>query len=196
MKNFPGHSPRQPQVDALKYISSEFDSGKKFVIARLPTGSGKSHIATAIARSSRPVDSNRQNLLESYEAFKKDKQGVYIHAEPFVKDKSYGGVILTVTRSLQDQYQELFPEQLTAKGKNNYMCGVDTNVTVDFAPCLFTTNLKNECFECDRCPYYKARKKSLMSQDPVLNYRAYFNLPEFLQRRQYVIFDEADKIET
>ena len=196
MKNFPGPTPRPQQIDALEKIHKKFSSGKKFVIARLPTGSGKSHIALAVARSSEKIDINRQTLLESYKAFKRDQNGEYLHKETFLSGSSYGSAILTVTRSLQNQYLELFPEAIAAKGKNNYNCAVDPNVTVDFAPCLFSSKLKQECFEEDRCPYYKVRKNALISNDPILNYRAYFNMPKFLQRRQFLIFDEADKIES
>ena len=194
---FPGSdSPRPQQIETLNFIQKEFAKGKKYVIARLPTGSGKSHIATTLARSSRPIDSNKQQLLESYEAFKKDNQGNYVHKETFLSGSSYGSVILTVTRSLQNQYIELFGDQIAAKGKNNYTCAVDPNVTVDFAPCLFSSKLKQQCFAEDKCPYYKVRKNALISLDPVLNYRAYFNMPTFLMRRNYLIFDEADKIES
>jgi len=196
LNNFPGPTPRPQQIDALEKIYKKFSSGKKFVIARLPTGSGKSHIATAIARSSNKIDETRRSLLDSYKAFKRDQNGEYLHKETFLSGSSYGSAILTVTRSLQNQYLELFPEAIAAKGKNNYNCAVDPNVTVDFAPCLFSSKLKQECFEEDRCPYYKVRKNALISNDPILNYRAYFNMPKFLQRRQFVIFDEADKIES
>lgn len=196
LNNFPGNNPWPQQVEALELAWKHFNDGKKFVILRLPTGSGKSHIATSIARSSKPIDPERSQLLESYEAFRKDKNGIYVHAETFFNKPFFGGAILTVTRSLQNQYQDLFPDQMIAKGKNNYNCDIDKNVTVDFAPCLFTPGLKQECFKEDRCPYFKSRKNALISLDPVLNYRAFINLPRFLQRREYLIFDEADKIES
>ena len=190
-----GETPRDQQVYALKQIRKIFESGKKYVIARLPTGSGKSHVASAIARSSLAIDEQRKSLLESYEAFKKDKNGTSIHAETFDSKSTFGAFILTITRSLQNQYLDLFPGQLALKGQNNYNCDVDKNLTVDFAPCLFTPDLRQECFNSDRCPYYKSRKNSLISKDPVLNYRAFLNLPPFLQRRQYLICDEAKEIE-
>jgi len=190
-----GEKPRTNQIEALQSIRKAFEKNKKYVIARLPTGSGKSHIATAIARSSRNIDDNRKRLLESYEAFKKDKNGNWLHADLFNEKESFGAYILTITRSLQEQYLELFPDQVAAKGKNNYQCAVDKNLSVDFAPCLFTPDLKSECFKLDRCPYYKARKKSTIAQDAVLNYRVFFNLPPFLQRRQYIICDEARELE-
>ena len=190
-----GESPRLQQIQGLNAIRKAFQSGKKYVIARLPTGSGKSHIATAIARSSKSIDSERRILLENYEAFRKDKSGNWINDTIFKEKESFGAFILTITRSLQDQYTDLFPEQLAVKGQSNYQCDVDKNLTIDFAPCIFTPDLKQECFKADRCPYHKARKNAIASQDPILNYRVFFNLPPFLQRREYIICDEAKELE-
>lgn len=192
---FPGATPREQQIEALEKIRKGFSDGKKYVIARLPTGSGKTHIATSIARSARSVDQERRDIIDTYDVFRKDKNGTFVHASSFDKKISFGGFVLTVTRSLQNQYVEMFPEIIAAKGKNNYFCDVDKNLTADFAPCLFSPELKQDCFNQDRCPYYKTRKNALLSPDSVLNYRAFFNLPEFLQRRQYLICDEADEIE-
>lgn len=195
LSNFPGNNPWPQQVEALEKTHHHFNSGKKYVILRLPTGSGKSHIATSIARSSASMSPDLYQLLSSYEAFKKTKDGLWLHSDKFEEAPFFGAAILTVTRSLQNQYLELFPDQIAAKGKNNYNCDIDKNVTVDFAPCLFTQGLKQECLDADRCAYFRSRKDALLSKDPVLNYKAFFNLPNFLQRRQYVIFDEADKLE-
>jgi ATP-dependent DNA helicase DinG len=190
-----GETPRPQQIKALNSIRKAFSSGKKYVIARLPTGSGKSHIATAIARSSRNIDQQRKDLLETYEAFRKDKNGAWLHDDTFTKGESFGSYILTITRSLQDQYSDLFPGQIITKGQNNYQCDIDKNLTIDFAPCVYTPAIKSECFKADRCPYYRTRKNALISQDPVLNYRVFFNLPTFLRKRQYIICDEAREIE-
>lgn len=198
LSNFPsakGETPRPQQIEGLNAIQQAFENGKKYVIARLPTGSGKSHIATAIARSSRSIDQKRKELLETYEAFRKDKSGNWIYEPVFKDSESFGSYILTITRSLQDQYTDLFPGQIAAKGQNNYQCDIDKNLTIDFAPCVFTPELKQECFKADRCPYYKARKNAIASQDPILNYRVFFNLPSFLRRRQYIICDEAREME-
>jgi DNA replication protein DnaC len=73
LETFPSDStPRPQQIKALEKISDIFSSGKKYVIACLPTGSGKSHIAAAIARSAKPIDEHRRNLIEEYGLFEKD----------------------------------------------------------------------------------------------------------------------------
>lgn len=196
LNNFPAaSSPRPQQKEALKKIEKVFLSGKKYAIVNLPTGSGKSHIGLSVARASAPIDSERKSFIEDYSIYKKDKNGRYLHEDFFSEKDPFGAFILTVTKSLQDQYQNLFPEIATIKGKTNYKCDVDPNLTVNTAPCLFSAKLKQDCFNKNRCPYYRGRKEALATSDPVLNYKAFFNLPEFLRKREIYICDEASDIE-
>lgn len=196
LPNFPLlDTPRPQQEEAFKKIDNIFSSGKKYAIVNLPTGSGKSHIGVSMARASSSIDDERRHIVENYGIYKKDKNGSHIHEDLFLNNHPFGAFILTVTKSLQDQYQSLFPELITVKGKSNYMCAVDNNLTVNFAPCLFSPKLKQECFDKNRCPYYKIRNEALIKQDSILNYKAFFNLPEFLRKREFYICDEASEIE-
>lgn len=194
LQSFKG-TPRPQQEEALDKIERAFNAGKKYVIACLPTGSGKSHIGLAVAASTRNIDPERKHILESYGIYKRDRNGGYAYEDDFNSKPSYGSYILTVTRSLQDQYQSLFNDVILAKGKNNYICDVDKNLTVDFAPCLFSANLREDCFEKNRCPYYKTKNDALMAQYSVLNYRYLTNLPPFLRKREIFVCDEASQIE-
>jgi Rad3-related DNA helicase len=194
LETFSG-TPRPQQEEALEKIDKAFSSGKKYVIACLPTGSGKSHIGVAVAASTKNVDSERKSILENYGIYKRDRNGGYLYEDDFNDKPSYGSYILTVTRSLQDQYQGLFNDIILAKGKNNYNCDVDKNLSVDFAPCLFSANLREDCFSKNRCPYYKTKNEALLSQYPVLNYRYLISLPHHLRRREIFVCDEASQIE-
>jgi ATP-dependent DNA helicase DinG len=197
LKTFPeGSNPRPAQTEALEKISEHFSNGKKFVIACLPTGSGKSFIGASVARSASTIDEHRKNLINSYSIYDKDRDGNYKHEEDFLSGESFGSFILTVTKSLQDQYKELFPNTIIAKGKSNYACDIDPNVSVDFAPCLYQHKLKESCFAQNRCPYYKTRNEALMSLDPILNYRSFISLPRFLKKREVYICDEASDLES
>lgn len=197
LKTFPSKDTARPhQIDALEKIASIFSKGKKFVIACLPTGSGKSHIAASVARSATKIDDNRRNLIESYSIYKKTQDGVYYYEDDFLLGDSFGSFILTVTKSLQDQYEKLFPEVVLGKGKGNYSCSVNPNLTVEYAPCLYDAKLKQKCFSEKRCPYYEARARAYTSIDPVLNYRAFMSLPKFLRKREIYICDEASDIES
>lgn len=194
LQTFSG-TPRPQQIEALGKIEKAFEAGKKYVIACLPTGSGKSHIGVAVAASAKKIDKERKDILENYGIYKRDRNGGYLYESDFLDKPSYGSFIFTVTKSLQDQYQELFKDIVLGKGKNNYICDVDQNLTVDFAPCMFSANLREDCFSKNRCPYYKSRNESLMSQYSVLNYKYLINLPPYLRKREIYICDEASEIE-
>jgi ATP-dependent DNA helicase DinG len=190
-----GSYPRPQQVKAISKIEEIWKKGKKIAIACLPTGSGKSHIAKTIAESSRDIPENLKELIENYSIYKKNKDNEYNVAEEFLKEKFFGSFILTITKSLQNQYSNLFFETKLIKGKSNYICDVDNGFKVDFAPCSLLPSQKQECFSENRCPYYKARNEGLISKSSVLNYSVYLNLPDFLQKRQILIMDEAAELE-
>lgn len=193
---FPANStPREQQLEAIEKIEKCFNSGKKFVIACLPTGSGKSHIGLTVGNSATPMSLRLKSLIDDYSIYKKNKKGDYVYESDFLNADSSNSFILTITKSLQDQYQNLFNDIPTIKGKNNYQCEVDSAYSAENAPCSFSKKIKQDCFDCDRCPYYKARNNALSSLCPILNYRVFFNLPTFLRKREIYICDEASGLE-
>ncbi len=196
LKFFPeGFDPRSTQKEAFKGIERIFDSSKKFVIVCAPTGSGKSHIATTIARSTKKPSPKQEQLIRSYAIYERDPSGCFKYEDDYRRDGTFGAFILTSTKALQDQYKTLFKSSVAIKGKNNYQCAVEPDLTVDIAPCITAPKLKKECLCLDRCPFYKARSEGLISLDPILNYKAFFTMPSFLQRRQILICDEAGNLE-
>jgi len=188
-------TPRPQQLEALEKIQKGFDNNKKFVIACLPTGSGKSHVGYSMGLSANEPSSNLVNLINDYSVYKKNKYGEFLHEEEFLNAPSFGSFILTITKSLQEQYQNLFLNIPVLKGKNNYACDVNENFTAENAPCLCSNELKQKCFIANRCPYYRTRNHALSSLCPVLNYRVFFNLPNFLKKREIFICDEASGLE-
>ena len=196
LNNFPeGCKPRPSQIDVLTKIENIWASDKKFIIACLPTGIGKSHIAYTIANSSKDIDIERKGDILGYEIYKKNRSGEFVYDTKHEGKNKYGSFIFTITRSLQDQYQEIFEDIISVKGKNNYKCQIDTNQTADYAPCLYSKGLKESCFAKAICPYYETRNMGLSSKFSVFNYRSFFNLRNFLQEREIYICDEADGIE-
>lgn len=191
-KNF---EPRDQQKEAILKIENCFNKGKKFVIACLPTGSGKSHVGYTLGSSARPMDPYLSDLINSYNIYKMNKDGEFVYESDFLERPSSSSYILTITKSLQEQYKNLFPEIPILKGKNNYQCDIDDQFSAENAPCLFSSKLKQNCFDLDRCPYYQSRNSALASISPVLNYRVFFNLPDFLKKRQIFICDEASGLE-
>jgi Rad3-related DNA helicase len=189
------YTPRQAQIQVLNNIQKTLESSKKFIIACLPTGIGKSHIAYTIGNTSQEIDEHKKNDIINYEVYKKNRNGEFTFDTKYEKLKKQGSFIFTITRNLQDQYQNIFDDIESVKGKNNYQCAVDTNQTADFAPCLYTKNLKESCFEKRQCSYFETRNRGLASKISVFNYRSFFNLRDFLQERDIYICDEADGLE-
>jgi len=188
--NFPdGFTPRDNQIKILKQYDDAVESGKKFIVINAPTGIGKSHVAKSIANTTREVPDGYKELVNSYKIFGED--GVLL-ADDF---DSFGCYSLTITKTLQDQYNDTFEDTGILKGQSNYQCQVDTDVSVDVAPCLYVQNLKRECWQQNLCPYYNQRNNMLTSHFSSLNYSMYFALPNHLKRREVIICDEGSELE-
>lgn len=191
--NFSG-TPRDSQITAIKTVCDIFNR-KKFAVASVPTGVGKSHIAAAFCNSARAIAPEYERLLLTNEAFKKDFGGEYLHKHTIERCDSFGGLALTTTKSLQNQYDNLFSEGQTLKGKSNYQCNVDGSFSVDVAPCVLTPKLKEQCLANNTCSFYNQRSRALSSKFGILNYSVFLTLPDFIRRRQIIICDEATEIE-
>lgn len=187
--------PSDLQVDIINQIDKAFNSGKKFVICCAPTGSGKSFIAKTLANASSLPSDTFSQLIRSYDAYKMDFDGNYSHEQECKNEPASGTFALTITKSLQDQYQELFTNTDTLKGKTNYVCDVDKNYDTELAPCTFAPVLRDSCWSENRCPYYNARNDAMLSQFAVLNYKMFLSLPSHIKRKNFLICDEASELE-
>ena len=107
----------------------------------------------------------------------------------------YGTSILTTTKALQDQYTRDFEDIKPLKGKGTYKCNLDDRSTADNAPCTFSSKLKKECWDCNRCDYYEARNKSIAAKSSVENYSSFFHKPDHLKNRNLNVCDEASELE-
>lgn len=195
---FPSESeqgPRTGQVEILQRLSTAFSSGKKFVFIAAPTGSGKSYISKTLANSSADPSEAFVQLIRSNAAFKQDVHGDFVNESNCLSQPNFGGIALTITKNLQDQYSDQFEDTGILKGKNNYTCAIDPKYSVDIAPCIYLTDLKEECLENNKCPYYSARNETLVSKFASLNYSMFLSLPDHVKRREYLICDEASKLE-
>jgi len=188
-------TPSKLQVDLINKIDKAFNSGKKFVICCAPTGSGKSFVAKTLANTSNAPSENFTQLIRSYDAYKMDFDGNYSYEQECKEEPASGTFALTITKSLQDQYQELFVNTDTLKGKTNYICDVDKNYDVELAPCTFAPTLRDSCWIENRCPYYNARNDAMLSQFAVLNYKMFLSLPGHIKRKNFLICDEASELE-
>ena len=98
--NFPdGFNPRDKQAQALNAIEKAFENGKKFVIVHADTGVGKTHLAKTLGNVSRDVPVEFERVVKNYSIFAENGGELVADLQPF------GCYSLTITKSLQDQYQ-------------------------------------------------------------------------------------------
>lgn len=195
LQHFPADSePRPEQVKILTEIEKAIESGKKYIIVQAPTGVGKSHIAATLAAMSKSIHPNFERLIDCYEITRQNEEG-YMYEEEVLGYESFGSAVMTVSKSLQEQYQSIFPNAAIQKGKQNYVCSVDEDFDCDLAPCLLTPSLLEKCKIQNSCPMLNARRAAWKSKFSVFNYSAFLTLPEFLKRRQFFICDEASELE-
>ena len=196
LQHFPKeYNPSNQQVKLIKGVERAFNNGKKFVICSAPTGTGKSFLAKTLSGiSSAPTQKFFDNI-RSYAAYRQDFSGNYINEIDCISQPPFGTFALTITKSLQDQYLNLFPDTNILKGKTNYLCDVDNNFDVETAPCVLVPKIKEECWEKNRCPYYNARNEAVLSKFAVLNYKMFLALPNHIKRKNFIICDEASELE-
>ena len=196
LSHFPReYEPNNQQVKLIRGVERAFNNGKKFVICCAPTGTGKSFLAKTLSGLGSKPNTTFINSIESYAAYKQDFTGNYINEVDCLSQPPFGTFALTITKSLQDQYLKLFPDTDILKGKSNYICDVDQNFDVETAPCVLVSKIRDECWEKNRCPYYNARNKSLLSNFSVLNYKMFLALPNHVKRKNFIICDEASELE-
>lgn len=193
--NFPGE-PRDTQVSALQKIETAISKNKKFIIVCAPTGSGKSHIGASIALSSKKCPNKFIEMIDDLSLYEKDDYSRYVYEEDVMAMGNHRATVCTVTKALQDQYNNLFESHsVVFKGKTNYMCQVDNNFDCETAPCVADPYLKKKCQVDKVCDYYNARDNSLGHNFSVMNYSAFLCLPQHTKQVEYLICDEASELE-
>lgn len=195
IKQFPSpYTPTKSQEKIIKEIDKAFKKNK-FVIVSAPTGTGKSFLSATLANHSDEGTTNFKDLVNSYAAYHQDENGNYKSKDECLDEPPFGAFVLTITKSLQDQYLSLFQDCKVFKGKTNYMCNVDERSDVEIAPCLFASSLKDDCWKKNFCSYYNARNLALTEKFTSLNYKIFFTIPNHLKRKNYIICDEASELE-
>jgi len=185
-----GETPREEQIFLSQEINKALASDKKFILVNAATGIGKSFIAASLAAASSDSVSGYNDYINSYRAFKRGNEDEADRYDPS------GSAVLTVTKALQEQYENDFKKVYTFKGKSNYVCNYDEEFTVDDAPCNQSKTLRKECWACNSCDYYEARNAALTNNFGLYNYDSYLRIPKHVRPRKYVVCDEASELES
>lgn len=181
--------------DAQDYIISEIEEalaqGKKYIIINAPTATGKSYIAKTIANFSDEPTPGFVHACNTYQIYDNDDNG--ISDEDL---RPFGTAILTVTKSLQDQYTDFFEDGEALKGKSNYSCAINDIYNCDNGYCTFTRGQLKKCLSCDKCPYFTQRNKTVTNICSFYNYAMFESLPDIVKNKEFIICDEASELES
>lgn len=128
-KHFPFEKYNPGQKKAIVFAVANLLKGKKHILMELPTGLGKSAIATTIHRVMREIS---------------------------LPQKAWRTSILTATKGLQDQYVKDDLEIYSLKGKTNYRCPFPGVTTYGTPGCMKLTH-SGGCVPHAKCPYVKTR---------------------------------------
>ena len=195
LANFPDNcTPRKSQTEIINQLEKACKK-KKFIVIQAPTGAGKGHIPATIANHSRQPPVDFVDLADAHKLYAKSHGGGYEYADLINNLPSFGCAVLTVTKALQDQYGATFKSAGVLKGKQNYVCSVDEDFDCDLAPCMVTPKILTKCKQSDQCSFLNARRDALKSKFAVFNYSAFLTLPSHLQKRQFLVCDEASELE-
>lgn len=183
-----GFTPNKAQVHILGEISNAIEQGKKFIIVVAPTATGKSFIAKTIANaSSEPTE----DFIEGVKSYK-----IFDSPDEF-DDCKFGTAVLTVTKSLQDQYAAMFPDGDILKGKSNYECWANDLYSCESGICSFEPRQKKTCIRGGHCPYFNARNAAVTNRCSFYSYAMFESINNAkVKNKEFIICDEASEIES
>lgn len=186
----PNFIPNEAQEIILDGIQKALLENKKFIIINAPTGTGKSFIAKTLANYSDSPSEGFVKAVNSYMIYDKDASLTDEDRKPF------GAAILTVTKSLQDQYINMFPDGSSLKGKANYECTLNDGYTCENGVCSYTPKQLKKCLKCDQCLYYKQRNEAATNICSFYSYAMFEQLPPEIKNKEFIICDEASELES
>ena len=180
ISHFPMSQPRPRQEEAINFILNSFAEGKRFVLAELPTGVGKSAIGVTVAR-----------YLNA--TLPPDTTGLFAPGAWFV----------TTQKILQDQYLRDFDRQgmKSVKSSSNYACTFQKGHTCEQAQQLLKTVDEDSPFhkKCSfNCVYKQAKRDFIDAQMSVTNFPYMLTDANYAKRmpgRALLVVDEAHNIE-
>jgi ATP-dependent DNA helicase DinG len=185
-----GYTPTSQQSKTLTNIQQAFTS-TSVVILNAPTGSGKSFFAKTLAESGTSCSELKLDEIGNYTAFDVDQHGQYDVDDNY---PGHGGLVLTITKALQDQYKDLFDCDVL-KGKSNYMSTIDSNIDVEIESAVIPKKILKPHRTDHNCPYHNDRRDVLTGMFGALNYKMFMSLPGHVKCRDYIICDEASELE-
>jgi len=187
---FPFKEIRKEQKEAIEFAIDSYESGKKYVLLELGTGTGKSAIGITIAR-----------YLENNFPTIKDENG----------DSLTGAYVLTTQKILQEQYVRDFgpgsklPVLRTIKSSSNYTCSFYDDQSCAESKMLLSrlaknlsgTEFQNHCTK--QCQYSQEKQEFIDSSVSITNFSYFLAETSYsgkLGSRGLLVIDEAHNVES
>lgn len=179
-KNF---EPNDAQSFILNEIGTALNQGKKFIIINAPTATGKSFIAKSLANYSSEPNDLFIDLV---------RKGKEVENPNSVR---FGTAVLTVTKSLQDQYGALFEDGSVLKGADNYQCAVSDIYSCSSGYCSWNPGQYKKCKAKGICPYMNQKNNTILNKCAFYNYAMFESLSNDLKYKDFIVCDEASELE-
>lgn len=180
------YKPNTQQVFVLNEIAKAKAKNLKYVVINAPTGSGKSFISKTLSNS---IPEPSKNFVDFV-----DSGAIYdIEEEHVSSAEQEGTAVLTMTKALQDQYNNLFSDGVTLKGKSNYPCSMVPSLSCDLGPCTFDSSQKDLCVSCKQCQYYNQKDEAVSSKCSFYSYSMFLALSPACRAKKILICDEDRK---
>jgi len=187
---FPFKEMRKEQKEAIEFAIDSYESGKRYVLLELGTGTGKSAIGITISR-----------YLNDHFACQTDENG----------EAMSGAYVLTTQKILQEQYVRDFgpntklPVLRTIKSSSNYTCSFYDDQTCAESKMLLSRlakNLKGTEFQdhCTKqCKYSQEKQEFIDSSISITNFSYFLAETSYsgkLSPRALLVIDEAHNTES
>ena len=189
IENFPFENPRTGQLEIIQDIVDAIKNGYKYIVLEAGTGTGKSAIATTLAKiydSAYILTMTKQLQAQYSDEF----------SFPLVKGRSNFACLLDKLESTCD-----VGRCKTAPSSSKFFCeyGVSKNPTLD-AEFAFEDSYGGGIFyqSPKHCHYWSQKANSINSQITLMNYDyaiAELNYVKHFGKRSLMILDEAHNIE-
>jgi len=187
---FPFKKMRKEQQEAIEFAIDAYESGKKYVLLELGTGTGKSAIGITISR-----------YLNDHFSCHVDDNG----------ETMSGAYVLTTQKILQEQYVRDFgpntklPLLRTIKSSSNYTCSFYDDQTCAESKMLLSrlaknlkgTEFQNHCVKY--CQYSQEKQEFIDASISITNFSYFLAETAYsgkLTSRALLVVDEAHNIES
>lgn len=195
---FPFDEARSNQLDIIQKIINEFDSGKKFVIAEMPTGAGKSAIGYTVGSYfAEYYYITAQKILQSQLSNDFGENGKNVaNNHPMVELKG------------RNAYECIFYKKICRDGGRGEFKATEENMKVykkkssEYIDCSVGECKRHRLSKfkyCEHeCPYYVQFNSAIRSDAVLMNFHSFIFQTEFVKRwphKTLLIIDEAHNTE-